>query len=424
MPRFFRRLLLVLLLCGVGGLSAQAARITIACSAVGMEYRLCKEGAHAWARKTGNTVALVQSPNLTTDRLALYVQMLAAQSSDVDVFQIDVIWPGILAPYLLNLQPLVPTDEITRHFPVLVDANTVNGELKALPWYTDVGLLFYRSDLLKAYNRPVPQTWQELQETAQLVMKGERAKGRRHFYGYVFQGKPYEGLTCNALEWIDSFHGGRILSDSGRVTFYNTSAVRALDMAAGWVGTIAPRGVLTYGEEESRGVFQAGHALFMRNWPYAWALANSRHSPVRGKVGVAALPAGGDDGHPTGTLGGWGLGVSRFSKHPELAVSLVRYLTGPDEQRRRAIVGAYNPTIPALYKDPAVLKADPFFAELPEILRHSVARPSAAAGRDYNRLSATVWEAAHDVLAGRAKAKDALSKAAQRLERILQRSQR
>jgi trehalose/maltose transport system substrate-binding protein len=108
--------------------------------------------------------------------------------------------------------------------------------------------------------------------------------------GFVYQAAAYEGLTCDALEWIDSFRGGTIVDPDCRVTDDNPKAVEALTWAASTVGTIAPEGVLSYMEEESRGVFQSGNAVFMRNWPYAWALAQAEDSPIRGKVGTAALP--------------------------------------------------------------------------------------------------------------------------------------
>jgi trehalose/maltose transport system substrate-binding protein len=200
------------------------------------------------------------------------------------------------------------------------------------------------------------------------------------------------------------------------VTLDNPRAVAALQAAAGWIGSVAPRGVLNYAEEDARGVFQSGHAVFMRNWPYAWALANAADSPVRGKVGIAPLPAGGADGKPSATLGGSGLAVSRFSAHPALAADLVRYLASPAEQKRRAIVGAFNPTIPAVYEDAELQRAMPVLAQILPALKAAVARPSRIAGTRYNQLSSIVWNAVHDALSGRAQAAPSLAAAAGKLE--------
>jgi trehalose/maltose transport system substrate-binding protein len=285
-----------------------------------------------------------------------------------------------------------------------------------MPWFTDAGVLYYRKDLLEKYGKQPPATWQELTATARAVQRAERARGNRRMWGFVFQGRAYEGLTCNALEWIDSFGGGTIVDAAGEITVANPRAVRALALAGSWVGDIAPRGVLNYDEEAARGVFQTGNAVFMRNWPYAWALAQGDDSPVRGKVGVVPLPSGGPGGKPSGALGGWHLAVSRYSKHPAEAADLVAFLTSPAQQKKRAVEASYNPTIPALYADADVLAANPFFGELLPSLYGATARPSRIAGPHYNRLSSDVWRAAHDVLAG----KPAAQRVAQ-LERDLDR---
>lgn len=393
-------------------LAGQAASVAITCGSVGIEYRLCQEGAEAWAAETGHTVELVPSPGATNDRLALFQQLLAAGSPDIDVFQVDVIWPGILGRHLIDLRPHLDQSVIEAHFPALIENNTVDGQLKALPWFADVGLLYYRRDLLEEHGRRVPETWDELAEAARIVVAAEP-----EIAGYVFQGKAYEGLTCNALEWLDS-HGAGILAEDGAVIVDSPDAQAALTKAASWIGVVAPPGVLGYAEEEARGVFQSGRAVFMRNWPYAWALANDPDSPVKGRVGVAPLPRGGAEGKHSGTLGGWGLAVSRYSRHPEIAADLVRWLASPSEQARRARFGAFNPTLPALYADPELLRERPLLAELLPILEAAVARPSRIAGDRYNQLSTIFWNAVHDSLAGRAEPAAALEEAAQRLRRL------
>jgi trehalose/maltose transport system substrate-binding protein len=237
-------------------------------------------------------------------------------------------------------------------------------------------------------------------------------------WGFVFQAKAYEGLTCDALEWIDSFGGGTIVAEDGSITINNEKAAAALDLAATWIGTIAPEGVLNYSEEESRGVFQSGNAVFMRNWPYAWALGNDPASPIKDLIGVSALPKGGPDGKHTGTLGGWQLAVSKYSQNPDVAADLVAFLTGAEEQKRRAIQGAYNPTIEALYKDPEVLEAVPFFGSLYDTFVNAVARPSRVTGGRYNQVSAEFFNAVHEVLSKKSSAADSLAGLESRLDRL------
>ncbi len=399
------------------GFAARAAEIALACSGLGKEYEICREGAEAWAKSSGHTVRLVSTPNSATERLALFQQLLAAGAADIDVFQIDVVWPGILGRHFVDLAPKAG-DAAKAHFPALVANDTVDGKLVAMPWFADAGLLYYRKDLLDAYKRPVPQTWQELAETARLVQDGERKAGRGDVWGLVFQARAYEGLTTNALEWIASHGGGTIVDDKGAITIDNPKAVAALAMAASFIGTISPEGVLNYSEEESRGVFQSGKAVFMRNWPYAWALAQGADSPIKGKIAIAPLPKGGPDGSSAATLGGQELAVSKYSKNADAAADLVVYLTGPQEQKRRAIAGSFNPTIPALFKDAEIVKAAPFIGELAPVFENAVARPAAATGDDYNKVSNAFFNSVHQVLSKRAQPDRALAALDRDLKRL------
>ncbi|WP_313951250.1 ABC transporter substrate-binding protein, partial [Accumulibacter sp.] len=339
--------------------TAHAATISIACSGVGQEREFCKGAAEAWAKKTGNALKIVTPPNDASERLALYQQLLSAGSDKVDVLQVDVIWPGLLGSHLLDLRPYAKGAE-AQHFPGFIANNSSQGRLVAMPWFANAGLLFYRSDLLQKYGQPVPTTWDQLTSSARLIQDGERAAGNDRMWGYVWQGRAYEGLTCNALEWVASHGGGAIVEVDGKIGIRNPRAALALKTAAGWVGSISPTAVLNYAEEESRGVFQAGNAVFMRNWPYAWALAQADGSVIRGKVGVAVLPRGGAAGRHAATLGGESLAVSKYSKHPAAAADLVLYMTSTAVQKDRALRGSFNPTIPALYQDAEILQANPF----------------------------------------------------------------
>ncbi len=144
-------------------------------------------------------------------------------------------------------------------------------------------------NLLEKYELSTPTTWDEFAKVAATIQEGERKAGREDFQGFVWQGRPDEGLTCNALEWVHSQGGGTIVNEAGEITIDNENAARALDRAAGWVGTISPQGVLGHAEEDARNLFQNGKAAFMRNWPYAWALVQGANSRVKDKVGVAPL---------------------------------------------------------------------------------------------------------------------------------------
>ena len=415
MPAAWPRLTLAAILL-VAWAGAQGATISIACSALGREFELCRDGAQAWARSSGHSVRFVSTPNSSSEQLALYQQLLAAHASDIDVLQIDAVWPGILATHLIDLRPYAG-QRTEQHFLAIIANNTVDGKLVAMPWFADVPLLFYREDLLRKYELPVPGSWRELTDIAATIQSRERTGGNARLWGYVWQGRAYEGLTCNALEWVASFGGGRIVEPDGRISIGNPRAVQALRLAAGWIGTISPTGTLNYAEEEARGVFQSGNAVFMRNWPYAWALMAAPGSRVRGNVGVAPMPAG-PDGQRASTLGGQQLAVSRYSSNPAVAADLVLYLTGRDEQKRRALAGSYFPTIRALYRDPQVRHGNPLHGVFLQALEAAVTRPSAQTGWRYNRVSTAFWNAAHSVLSGQAQPQPALDSLERTLVRV------
>lgn len=362
---------------------------------------------------TGIEVAVIPRPKDATETYAIYQRLFQAQSSDIDVLMVDVIWPGAFAQNLVDLSAKLG-EAAKGHVESIVQNNTVDGKLVAMPWFTDFGMLYYRTDLLQKYGyaKP-PETWDELEQMAKKIQEGERASNPS-FVGYVWQGKAYEGLTCNALEWIAS-HGGGGIIDGGKITLNNEKTQKALSRAKGWVGTISPAGVTSYEEEDARNTFQGGNAAFMRNWPYAYSAGNAEKSPIKGKFDVAPLPH--EPGEKSaGAIGGWQLAVSRFSTQQDAAIELVRYLTSPEAQKFRAMVGSFLPTVRAVQADPEVVKALPFLAAVKDATL--VARPSNATGARYNEASIAFFQGVSQVLQGKAP-KDVLGQVEQRLQRVV-----
>ncbi|HEX7001479.1 MAG TPA: ABC transporter substrate-binding protein [Trueperaceae bacterium] len=407
-----RYVLAALTLILVGSVALAQTTITVAAGAVGQELELARAAAERYmAQHPDVTVEVLETPDLADSRLGVYLQIFEAQSPDVDVFQIDVIWPGDLAEHLIDLNEYGAAEVADQHFPAIIENNTVDGRLVGIPWFTDAGLLYYRTDLLEKYGFDgPPETWDELTQMAQTIQDGERADGNQDFWGFVWQGNSYEGLTCDAIEWVYSNGGGTIISPEGVVTIENPAAIEAIEMAAGWVGTISPNGVTSFGEEEARNMWQAGNAAFMRNWPYAYSLGNAADSAIAGKFDVSPLPAG-DEGRAA-ALGGWQLAVSKYSDNPEIAADVALFLASYDEQKIRAVEGSLNPTIMALYEDPDVLEAVPFFGSLYDVFVNAVARPSTIASPNYAEVSQVFSSAVHSVLTGSASADEAMAIAA------------
>jgi trehalose/maltose transport system substrate-binding protein len=394
-----KKVLLTVLLVALLSVALFAEKtITVAAGAVGIELELARQAAAEFeALFPGVKVNVLDTPDMVQDRLGLYLQFFEAQSDRVDVYQVDVIWPGDLAQHFVDLYEYGANDYVPNHFPAIVENNTVDGRLVAIPWFTDAGVLYYRQDLLEKYGFDgPPETWDELEEMAHVVMAGEK-KNNPDFWGFVFQGNAYEGLTCDALEWIASNNGGTIVNRDQEITIANQNAAEILEQVAGWIGDICPEGVLAMDEEGARKVWQAGNALFMRNWPYAYALGNADDSAIKGKFDVAVLPHG--KGESAATLGGWQLAVSKYSKDPALAAQVAFFMANYDHQKARAME-SYNPTIKTLYQDPEVLEAVPFFGSLYDVFTNAVARPSTASAPNYNEVSTLFFKAVHKIISG------------------------
>ena len=329
---------------------------------------------------------VVPHPTASDAAYAQLARAFSSHSSSIDVAMLDVVWPGAFAPFLVNLKPALGK-QAKLHAQGIIQNDTVDGKLVAMPWFGDFGILYYRTDLLKkyGYSHP-PQTWTELGQMAKKIQDGEQATNP-NFYGFVWQGNAYEGLTCDALEWIASSGGGNIVRN-GIVTINNKKAAGILDMIRGWVGTIAPRGVTSYQEEDARNAFDNGNAAFMRNWPYAYSA--SKGTAVDGKFAVTVLPH--ENGAVSvGTVGGWQVAVSKYSKHQQAAIEWVRYLTSPAVEKYDAIFNTNVPTIPAVAKNKAVVKANPYL--IPAIATVArVTRPASFLKTHYAQGSQIIYQ--------------------------------
>ena len=388
--------------------AAQAAELSVVLGNTGTGLQFLEEQIERFEAQSDHTVTIVPMPSSTTDQFAQYRLWLAAGNSDIDVYFTDVIWAPQLADQFVDLSE-ASADIRDGYFPAILESQTVDGKLVALPLYTDAPALYYRKDLLEKYGKEVPTTWTELEATAKEIMDAEREAGNSEMYGFVFQGANYEGLTCNALEWVMSNGGGQIIEADGTVSINNENAAAILDQVAGWVGTIAPDGVLAYTEEESRGVWQLGNAVFMRNWPYAYQLGSGADSAVAGKFDVTTLPMGDAEGsRSAATLGGWNLAVSNYSQNQEAAIEFVKFLSSPEEQKARAIGQTQLPTLMATYDDPEVGEAAPIIPLWKEVFQNAVPRPVGPAGANYAEASSIFYNGVHDTLSGNGSAAENL----------------
>ncbi|GBR69128.1 extracellular solute-binding protein [Gluconobacter kanchanaburiensis] len=387
--------------------SAEAAPLTIFCSSSGTELSLCHQAVQTWTAKTGQEVRVIALPSDWGTVLPLYRQLLPAAHPAADILILDSTWIGTLAPLLLDIPP---ADDDRGIQPGLFQ---VGGRRVALPWYRDIGLLFYRRDLLERYHMPVPTHWDELERTAAFIQSAERQAGRP-VWGYVWQGRTTESLVCNVLEWDASENP---VEADGTVKNSLPGLQHALMRAAHWVGTVSPPGVLNYDEENARGIFQSGQAVFMRNWVYAWALANNPDSPVSGKIGVAPLPRDATSS-ATGMDGTVYLGIARNTEHAAEALSLLRFLTSGSTERHQALAGGYIPARTDLLDDPEVRRAIPILDTIRPALSSLELRPVAQTGVDYPRVSWMMANRFKDVLRTPGVTQQALTELVSDLQRL------
>ncbi len=316
-------------------------------------------------------------PHSSTEYHALLTQKLKNRDTSVDVFFMDVIWPPEFASanWALPLDKFFPKSEQEKFLQGPILADTFEGSIYGVPAWIASGILYYRKDLLEKYGLKPPETWVEMIDQVERILKGERAENPG-LLGFSGQFKQYEGLITNMQEYILS-NDARLIDDINKKPMITEKkalgAVRFVRDKI--IFGIASRGVLTYQEPESLNIFIQGKAIFHRNWPYAWEIANnSSKSTIAKKIGIARLPSF-LGGKSFSTLGGWQFGISRFSKKPEIAWSFIEFMTSEKMQKFFALRAAKAPTRKALYTDKDILKDQPQFGSMFDVFLTAYPRP-------------------------------------------------
>jgi trehalose/maltose transport system substrate-binding protein len=368
-----------------------------------------------FTKNTGIVVDFISGPESMTERLELYRRYLGAHSSTPDVYYIDVVWPAVLADETVDLNQYL-AKEAGDQLETQLRNDTLNGRLTSMPFNTELGVLYYRADLLHKYGyRNPPATWDELEKMAARIQAGERADGNKDFWGYVWQGAAYEGLTCNALEWQVSYGGGNLIEPNGSITVNNPRAIEAMQRARRWIGTISPPSVVAFKEQDSRNLFHAGDAAFERDW--LWRQFSQESPASDAMIAIALLPGG--RARRASTLGGQSLAISKYSKHPREAAELVRYLTSHDEQLTLWKKHAMLPTRREFYASSEYLQDRPGIAQLwKELGSVTVARPSTISGSHYDEVSKAYFSSVHSILTGEKDASKTISELETKLESI------
>jgi multiple sugar transport system substrate-binding protein len=352
------------------------------------------------------------------DKLRTQMQ---AGGEDLDVILGDVIWTAQLAEsdWISDLSDRFTESQRKEFLPGSVEAITYEGKTFGMPWFTDTGLLYYRKDLLQesGFDGP-PKTWDELK---QMTLKVREDAGLK--YGFVFQGAAYEGGVCDGMEFIWT-HGGEVLDpdDPTRVLVDSPEAIAGLATERSMITEgISPEGVTVYKEDESAGAFLNGDAVFLRNWPYVYALVGTSEYPKLDpeQVGVSELPSA--DGEPgNGTVGDQPLYISSTATDPDAAWKFIQFLSAPEQQKIRAVEGAYLPTRTALYSDQEIQEKVPVVVLAQEALQHTRPRPVSPY---YSDMSLEMAEQFNASLSGDISPEEAARTLKEQLERFIKEGQ-
>lgn len=384
--------------------------LTFSGSVLGIEGAIVRRQIDRFAQLHPELPVEVRStPDSADARHQLYVQWLNAWSSQPDVLQLDVIWTPEFAAagWILPLDRFAP--DTGDFFPATIAANKWQGRLFAMPWLVDVGMLYWRTDLLPS----PPATFDELTASARTQLSRGAVT-----QGLLWQGARYEGLVCVFLEYLTAF-GGEILDDAGAVVVDSPAAVRALTfMRQSIADGVVPPSVLTWQEEQTRFAFQNGNALFLRNWPYAASLMNADDAVVRNRFAVASMPTSG--GRQAAALGGAELAINARSAHSRSAWRLIEYLTAPAQLIERAKATGQFPARPSLYAHGVLVDALPVPPEnARRIIDTAIPRPVTPV---YTELSGELQIHLHRALTDQERPDEALALAASRLRAILRRA--
>src|SRR5271170_4859027 len=365
------------------------------------DHRMISDVLQEFTQETGIRVNDLPTPEDTGSKLDLAMNLLRSGAPSPDLYGVDTIWTGIMGDYLVDLQPYFAS-EISSEDRDLIDIYRFRGKVVAMPNQPlGVQVLVYRTDLLAKYGyKTPPRTWDELEKMAARIQAGELAKGKKDFWGFVWAGAiatDSEQLTMEGLEWQAAEGGGHIIESDGKISVNNANVIHAWERAAHWVGSISPPSVVSYTATDAENKFWvSGEAAFLLSHAIVYEIF-AEEKPFRDQAGVTSVPAG--KSARVATLGGYALGISRFSAHRAEAVKFIQFLL-----RKHAEFTANHPQKPgrkvAYFEVPTIMKEIyPWWCKPGETGGSElISRPSAVAGANYEAVSKAYTRALHSVL--------------------------
>ncbi len=332
--------------------------------------------ARAFEKKhPGIKINLLEGPSSTNLIEDLYTSAFILGNSPYDLLYMDLVWvPKFAAAgWLMELSDRISEEDLAEFLPGDLNGGRYQGGLYRLPFMSAVGILYYRKDLLEQAGYEPPETFEQLKQIAQALQSQGAAQ-----WGYVWQGKQYEGLSAMFIEILEGFGGFWVNPETKEVGLDREPTLKAIEFLRSLIDEgISPPGVTTYQELETLRFFLNGKTVFLRNWPYVWGEVNKEGSQLKGKIALAPMVHA--PGHNSAACqGGWGWGIAKTTKHPEEAWKAVEFFTSEEGQKNFILENSYIPTRRSLYTDPQVVAKYSHYRDLLKVLDHTVLRPPIA----------------------------------------------
>ncbi|MBP0021909.1 MAG: ABC transporter substrate-binding protein [Cyanobacteria bacterium SBLK] len=404
--------LTILLTCILPVLTQQRVKITVMMQALEAAQWQPME-AKFEAENPDIDLEIIEAPNATNLVEDLYTSAFLLGDSPYDLVYLDIVWvPKFAAAgWLQDLNQFISEDELAAFLDGDVNGGKYQEGLYRMPFRSDGGMLYYRSDLLAENGYDPPETFAELIDISRDLQEKGVAK-----WGYVWQGRQYEGLPAMFVEILAGFGAYWVNPDTLEVGLDSENAIAAVEFLRETIDEgISPPGVTTYAEEETRRLFQGGETVFLRNWPYVAGLASQ--SDIAGKF--ALKPMVHQPGYPSGACqGGWGLGMSATTKHPEEAWRVIEFISSEETQREFVLETGYLPSRRSLFNDPAIVAKYSYYPQLLEVVENSALRPPIA---QYAQTSDILQRYLSAALTNTMSAEKAMKAAAAETRRLLAR---
>ncbi|WP_030154667.1 extracellular solute-binding protein [Glycomyces sp. NRRL B-16210] len=320
----------------------------------------------------------------------------ALQSGDtgVDAVVLDLPWIAeFAAAGRLRALGEVESEDL---LPAPLEAGRYDGDLYALPFNTDVGMLYYRKGEVTdpATGTVGPEDvrslrdWDGLRECIGKILGASGDfKG-----GIAMQLASYEGFIVNVWEYL--LANGVRPGEGGRIRFGEDSdagdalgrLVGDLYEDAGGGATVVLTEALQHTEDDSLLAFQSGLTPFLRHWPRAHEFLRSCEAGLDFEVGAVPMPGA--------VLGGQSLAVNAASKRPKASKALIEFLTDSDSQQE-LFDGGFGATREGPYRD-AFTRADGTEPEEPAACVNGIQRPRPDAEELYAALTGKRPDDTHD----------------------------